>query len=83
MYILIPRHEIVLVKIIYFMPDYRHLLNEFFYQLEDLVPDIPRVHHFLNHWKNNIEAPIREVLIGYSGKRFSIFNNVDHVGTMQ
>ena len=48
------------------MPDYRNLLNEFYWQCEDIVPDIPKVHKFLNFWKDNIEAVIKEVKVSVS-----------------
>jgi uncharacterized protein Usg len=66
--ILIKRKELVLVGIIYYLPDYKSLLNEFYCQFDDVVPDIPRVHQFLNYWKNNIEAPIKEVKVSIANK---------------
>jgi len=59
-YILTPK-ELVLVKVLYYMPDNRLILNEFNWQTEDLWPSIPRVHQFLIYWKNYIEAPINIV----------------------
>jgi len=64
--LIIKRKELVLVGIIYYLPDYKSLLNEFYCQFDDIVPDIPRVHEFLNYWKNNIEAPIKEVKVSFS-----------------
>jgi len=64
--IIIKRKELILVGVIYYLPDYQSLLNEFYCQFDDIVPDIPRVHEFLNYWKNNIEAPIKEVKISVS-----------------
>jgi uncharacterized protein Usg len=58
--------SIILVKVLYYIPDYTHLLQEFFFQTEDIVPDIPRVHYFLNYWKENIDAIIKEVSISSS-----------------
>jgi uncharacterized protein Usg len=64
--IILKRKELILVGVIYYLPDYQSLLNEFYCQFDDFVPDIPRVHEFLNYWKNNIEAPIKEVKISVS-----------------
>ena len=64
--IILKRKELILVGVIYYLPDYQSLLNEFYCQFDDIVPDIPRVHEFLNYWKNNIEAPIKEVKISVS-----------------
>ena len=64
--IILRRKELILVGVIYYLPDYKSLLNEFYCQFDDIVPDIPRVHEFLNYWKNNIEAPIKEVKVSFS-----------------
>jgi uncharacterized protein Usg len=64
--IILKRKELILVGVIYYLPDYKSLLNEFYCQFDDFVPDIPRVHEFLNYWKNNIEAPIKEVKVSIS-----------------
>ena len=64
--IILRRKELILVGVIYYLPDYKSLLNEFYCQFDDVVPDIPRVHEFLNYWKNNIEAPIKEVKVSFS-----------------
>ena len=61
--IIIRKKELVFVGVIYYMPDYQNLLNEFYWQCEDIVPDIPKVHKFLNYWKDNIEAIIKEVKV--------------------
>jgi len=42
------------------------LLNEFLWQTVDFVPEIPKVHKFLNYWKENVKATIQEVLVAYS-----------------
>lgn len=65
----------VFVGVIYYMPDYQNLLNEFYWQCEDIVPDIPKVHKFLNYWKDNIEAVIKDVKISVSDG--NIYRNAD------
>ena len=57
------RKSIVTVDILYWMPDYNNVLQEFVWQTSDIVPDYPRVHRFLNYWQENIEAVISEVRI--------------------
>lgn len=47
----------------YYRPDYSSILQDFLWETEDTIPDIPRVHTFLNYWKNNVEAPIKEVIV--------------------
>jgi uncharacterized protein Usg len=78
--IILKRKELVLVGIIYYMPDYKSLLNEFYCQFDDIVPDIPRVHEFLYYWKKNIEAPIKEVKVSIAMISFKNFllNEIIH-----
>ena len=57
------RNTIVTLNVLYWMPDYTHILQEFIWQTADISPEYPRVHRFLNYWHNNIEAVISEVNI--------------------
>ena len=60
---IIVRNTIVTINVLYWMPDYTHILQEFIWQTSDVRPEYPRVHRFLNYWHNNIEAVISEVNI--------------------
>lgn len=73
MVLILQRRELVFVGITYYMPDYTNVLQEFHWQTEDIVPDIPRVHQFLNFWKNNIIATIKQIEISSSSQ--SKYNN--------
>ena len=57
------RDTIVTINVLYWMPDYTHILQEFTWQTADIRPEYPRVHRFLNYWHDNIEAVISEVNI--------------------
>ena len=57
------RNTIVTLNVLYWMPDYTHILQEFIWQTADVRPEYPRVHKFLNYWHDNIEAVISEVNI--------------------
>ena len=57
------RNTIVTLNVLYWMPDYNHILQEFIWQTVDVRPEYPRVHRFLNYWHDNIEAVISEVNI--------------------
>ena len=57
------RKSIVTVDILYWMPDYNNILQEFTWQTRDVVPEIPRVHKFLNYWYENIDAVISEIKV--------------------
>lgn len=58
----------VTVNILYYQPAYKHLLQSFIWQTDDIVPEIPRIHKLLNYWKDNIDAVISEVLVSHSYK---------------
>ena len=60
---IILRNTIVTINVLYWMPDYTDILQEFIWQTADISPEYPRVHKFLNYWHNNIEAVISEVNI--------------------
>ena len=51
------------MQVVYYIPDYLHLVNEFIWQTEDQQPDYPRINHFLDYWDKNIDGPIKEVYI--------------------
>ena len=51
------------VQVVYYIPDYLHLVNEFIWQTEDQQPDYPRINRFLDYWDKNIDGPIKEVYI--------------------
>ena len=55
----------VVLRVYYWMPDYNNILQEFMWQLIDVVPEYPRVHRFLNHWHENIEAVIETVEVSH------------------
>ena len=63
---IIKRKSIVTLNILYWMPDYTNILQEFIWQTNDINPHYPRVHKFLNFWHNNIEAVISEVRLADS-----------------
>ncbi|MGY6633522.1 MAG: usg protein [Alkalilacustris sp.] len=45
----------------YRMPDHRHVLNSFVWQLHDLAPDYPRLFQFIDFWRREIEGPLHSV----------------------
>jgi len=51
------------VEVIYRMPDYQSILQEFVWQTLDRPPEYPRIYKFLEYWEINIEAPIYSVKI--------------------
>ena len=57
------KKSIVTIDVFYYLPEYTNILQEFVWQTEDIVPEYPRVHQFLNYWKENINAVISEVIV--------------------
>ena len=51
------------VQVVYYIPDYLNLVNEFIWQTEDQLPEYPRIIKFLDYWDKNIDGPIKEVYI--------------------
>jgi len=58
---LLNRKVLVSLRVYYYMPDYRDLIQEFMWQTMDIKPKYPRVNKFLNYWKENIEAVIADI----------------------
>jgi uncharacterized protein Usg len=54
-------------EVIYHMPDHPGLLQEFLWQTQDVAPDFPRVHRFLDFWRREIDAVIHSVRVSYVG----------------
>jgi len=50
------------------MPDYENILQQLIWQTMDVKPKYPRVHKFLDHWHNNIDAKLSEIII-YDSER--------------
>ena len=61
--ILLHKKSIVTIDVFYYLPEYTNILQEFVWQTDDIVPEYPRVHQFLNYWKENINAVISEVIV--------------------
>ena len=61
--LLIKRRTLVTLNIFYWMPDYENILQQLIWQTMDVKPKYPRVHKFLDHWYNNIDAKLSEIII--------------------
>jgi uncharacterized protein Usg len=53
-------------KILYWMPDYRHILQTYIWQNYDLAPHFPALHKFLDFWNTNLDGPIFKVQVAHS-----------------
>ena len=61
--IIIKKWTVASVQVVYYIPDYLSLVNEFIWQTEDQLPEYPRITKFLDYWDKNIDGPIKEVYI--------------------
>ena len=64
----------VTTQIFYYRPDYTWLIQEFVWQCRDIVPELPKVHKFLNFWQEEIDATINEINVAYVSKEGSYRN---------
>ena len=61
----------VTTQIFYYRPDHTWLIQEFVWQCRDIVPELPRVHKFLNFWYEEIDAIINQINVAYTNKEGS------------
>ncbi len=73
--IIIKKWTVATVQVVYYIPDYLNIVNEFVWQTDDQLPEYPRITKFLNYWDKNIDGPIKEVYIYDQGD--SIIRRVD------
>ena len=66
--LLIKRRTLVTLNIFYWMPDYENILQQLIWQTMDVKPKYPRVHKFLDHWHNTVDAKLSEIII-YDSER--------------
>ena len=55
------RNDLTTIKVIYFLPDYNSILQEFVFQQYDILPEYPKLKKFIRFWRKNIEAEIHRV----------------------
>lgn len=70
MVIIVPKKQLMTVLVIYYRPQYVHILQEFLWQVDDVTPELPRIKRFIRYWKNNIDAIISEICLSESGREF-------------
>ena len=54
-------------EVLYYMPDHPKLLQSFTWQTLDIAPDYPRVHSFLDYWREEICGVIHSVRLSTVG----------------
>lgn len=56
-------YRLTTAKIIYCLPDYEKLLQEFIWQDYDIAPQYPVLQKFLNFWQSEIEGKLHTVYV--------------------
>jgi len=53
------------LQIYYYLPDHPSIIQEFLWQCLDHQPEFPRIHQFLEYWRNHIEARIHTIYLAH------------------
>jgi len=53
------------IGILYYRGDAGLLLQSFIWQTDDHPPEFPRINRFLDHWRREIEAVIKDIFLSY------------------
>jgi len=75
-------YRLTTAKILYHMPDFQDLLQEFIWQDYDLAPRFPELTKFIGFWEREIEGPLHSVyvaeatLITHDDYRFADFEDI-------
>lgn len=77
-------YRLTTAQILYHLPDYEQILQEFIWQDYDLAPKFPQLRNFLDFWTREIDGKLHSV---YVAKREIIttsdYRNADWMGTVQ
>lgn len=56
-------YRLTTAKILYHMPDYEQLLQEYIWQEYDIAPRFPALNKFLGFWQREIEGKLHSVYV--------------------
>jgi uncharacterized protein Usg len=56
-------YRLTTAKILYHLPDFEKLLQEFVWQDYDIAPRFPELHKFLDFWTREIDGKIHSVYV--------------------
>lgn len=51
------------VNVLYFLPEYDSILQQFIWQTLDIPPRYPRVEKFVDYWEREIDAIIQDIIV--------------------
>ena len=75
---IIYKKDYTLVRVYYYVPDYTSIINEFTWQTIDIAPKFPRVTRFLDYWRTNIDAVIKEIELAHGSTRTG-YSSIDDI----
>lgn len=52
-------------NIFYHMPDFQAVLQTYLWQDYDTAPDFPKLHEFLDFWKDKLEGSIHSIQVSH------------------
>ena len=52
-------------KILFWMPDYPLLLQQYLWQDYDIFPEFPTLRKFLDFWQHTLDGPLFSVTVGH------------------
>ena len=56
-------YRLTLAEVVYYLPDYKDILQTYLWQEYDYVPRFPNLISFLNFWEKEIEGKIHSVKV--------------------
>lgn len=54
-------------EIMYYLPDFRDILQTYIWQDYDLAPRFPKLIKFLDFWSHNLDGPLATVRVAHAG----------------
>ena len=70
--IIIKKWTTASVQVVYYIPDYLNLVNEFIWQTRDQLPDYPRIERFLDY-ENYFEDLMQDNEFSINAMAYGIF----------
>lgn len=58
-----PDYRLTTAKILYHLPDYPELLQEYLWQEYDIAPKFPELRNFLNFWTKELDGKLHSVYV--------------------
>jgi len=67
-------YRLITAQIVYHMPDFEQILQEFIWQEYDLAPKFPELNKFLTFWEKKIDGKLHSVYVA----KTEIITNSDY-----